>query len=82
MYELLLFSMEIVFGTAICGCFICPGNLFSLDVDVLSNQNDFLLIGQFDWLFSFDKGEFGIPDLEFGYFKTTVLEIRDCFSFL
>ena len=35
------------------------------------------LIGQFDWLFSFDKGGFGIPDLEFGYFKTTALEIRD-----
>ena len=48
---------------------------FSLAVDVLSNQIFFLLIGQFDWLFSFDKGEFRIPDLEFGYFKTTALEI-------
>ena len=50
--------MEIFSGTAICGCCICLGNLFSLAVDVLSNQNDFLLIGQFYWLFSFDKGEF------------------------
>ena len=38
------------------------------------------MIGQYDWLFSFEKGEFGIPDLEFGFLQPRRLRF-EIFSF-